>query len=162
MNADRPPVVDRDQRTARSRQPAVADFDRTLDRYVRAVAREWGIGAEFCVIDAEPPAWAYLPVAWRLPRYPGRDLALLWDERSGWSLVIETDSSQNLIVVAGLGEESVVPAPSTVHRVVDRLTERGGWVDMDRTLPHRAAGRHGELTEEMVGVLRRQYRRQSA
>lgn len=136
----------------------VADFEPTLGRYVRAVADEWRIGPEFCVVDAEEPAWAYVALAWRLPRYPGRDLALLWDERTGWSLAIETNSGEDLILVAGLGAGGVVPAPAEVRRFVDHFTARGGWVDRPTPPFHRLAGRHDDLADDMIDVLWRRDR----
>lgn len=134
------------------------DFEAALGRYVRAVAVEWRIGPEFCVVDAEEPAWGYIALAWRLPRYPGRDLALLWDERTGWSVAIETNSGEDLILVTGLGDDSVVPSPARVRRSVDHLTSRGGWVERRDPPFHRLAGRHDELADEMIDVLLRQER----
>jgi hypothetical protein len=133
----------------------MADLVRTLGRYVCAVAAEWRIGPEFCVVDAEEPAWAYIALDWRLPRYPGRDLALLWDERTGWAMAIETSSGEDLILVAGLGDEDVISSPSRIRQSADDLVERGGWVERPDSPFHRAAGRHDELADEMIGVMRR-------
>jgi hypothetical protein len=132
----------------------MADFAGTLHRYVNAVAAQWRIGPEFCVVDPEEPAWAYVALAWRLPRYPGRDVALLWDERTGWSLAVETNSGEDLIVVAGVGDSTVLPPPAGVRRFVDHLIARGGWAERREAPFHRVAGRHDELADEMTGVLR--------
>lgn len=39
-------------------------------------------------MQAEPPANAYVALDERLPGFPDHDVALLWDERSGWSAAI--------------------------------------------------------------------------
>jgi hypothetical protein len=133
----------------------MADLVRALGGYVTAVAAEWRIGPEFCVVDAEEPAWAYIALDWRLPRYPGRDLALLWDERTGWSMAIETNSGEDLIVVAGLSHDTVIAPPSGVRQSADHLVERGGWIQRQDPPYHRAPGRHDDLADQMIVVLRR-------
>jgi uncharacterized protein DUF6292 len=129
------------------------EFDGLLREYVHAVAAEWRIGAESCVLDVEPPAWAYVALDWTLPRYPDRDLALLWDERTGWAVAIETHSSEDLIVVACPVDGAVVPPPSGVRAFVDQLTEYGGWAGSRTPSVRRPAGRHDELAARMAGVL---------
>lgn len=130
-----------------------SDFEDMLREYVGAVADMWCIGTEFCVLDAETPAWAYIALDWQLPRYPNRDLALLWDERTGWSVAIETHSSEDLIVVACPSDPAVVPPPDRVRRFVDRLTEHGGWSGRRHPAAWRPPGRHDELAVRMAGVL---------
>ncbi|HEX3648663.1 MAG TPA: DUF6292 family protein [Pseudonocardiaceae bacterium] len=129
------------------------EFDGMLREYVYAVAAGWRIGAEFCVLDMETPAWAYVALDWELPRYPNRDLALLWDERTGWSVAIETHSSEDLIVVACPNDPAVVPPPARVCRFVDRLTRHGGWAGRRDPSAWRPPGRHQELATRMAGVL---------
>ncbi|MFD8498747.1 DUF6292 family protein [Amycolatopsis sp. NPDC059657] len=92
-----------------------------LREYLSAVATELGVGLESCTIDCDLPRSAYLALDWRLDRFPGRDLALLWDERHGWSAAIETHSGEDLIVLSYLGGDSVLPAPDTVARFVAAL-----------------------------------------
>ncbi|SDY14660.1 hypothetical protein SAMN05421504_104661 [Amycolatopsis xylanica] len=92
-----------------------------LREYLSAVAARLGVGLESCTIDCDLPRSAYLALDWRLDRFPGRDLALLWDERHGWAAAIETHSGEDLIVLSYLGGESVVPAPDEVARFVAAL-----------------------------------------
>jgi hypothetical protein len=75
-------------------------FARTLRAYVAEVAGALGVGLESCVIDANSPASAYLALDVSMSRYPDHDLALLWDERSGWSAAVEASSGEDLVVVA--------------------------------------------------------------
>ncbi|WP_311771488.1 DUF6292 family protein [Actinophytocola algeriensis] len=52
-------------------------------------------------------------------------MALLWEERHGWSAAIETHSGEDLLVVAYLGRD-VLPAPAVVAAWVrDLLTGTG-------------------------------------
>jgi hypothetical protein len=61
-----------------------------LRTYLAAVGAEVGIGLESVTIDHETPMSAYLALDTRLPDYPDRDLALVWDERYGWAAAVET------------------------------------------------------------------------
>ncbi|MCK2238525.1 MULTISPECIES: DUF6292 family protein [unclassified Crossiella] len=88
-------------------------FARGLEGYVAEVARLLGVGLESCTIDPEPPAWAYLALDWRLDRFPGLDLALLWEERLGWHAALESRTGEELITLAYLGD-SLLPAPAEV------------------------------------------------
>jgi RIO-like serine/threonine protein kinase len=80
--------------------------------YVESVARELGIGLESAVIDPGSPASAYLALDLRQPG-TDNDLALLWDERHGWSLVVETNSLAELRTLSRLPDEAV-PEPKVV------------------------------------------------
>jgi hypothetical protein len=136
-----------------TRLTAPPAFDGLLREYVRAVAAGWGIGVESCVLDVEPPAWAYVALDRTLPRYPDRDVALLWDERTGWAVAVETHSSEDLIVVACPVDGTVVPPPSRVRAFVDEVTGHGGWAGNRVPSVWRAAGRHEELAARMADVL---------
>lgn len=92
-------------------------FGRGLRGYLAAVADALGVGLESCAIDPQPPASAYLALDQRVPTYPERDLALLWDERYGWSAAVETHSGEDLIVLAYFGDDPL-PAPAAVARFV--------------------------------------------
>jgi hypothetical protein len=87
-----------------------------LRDYLRAVSAELGVGLESCTMDLDVPRSAYVALDWRLDRFPDRDLALLWDERHGWSAAIETQSSEDLIVLSYLGGNTVAPSPRAVAR----------------------------------------------
>ncbi|UJW28487.1 DUF6292 family protein [Saccharothrix sp. AJ9571] len=92
---------------------------RGLPQYVREVAAELGLGSGSFFVQLDSPAHAYLAIDERLPRYPDRDLALLWDEEHGWALAVETASAEDLIVLAYLGGD-VVPPPAVVARFACR------------------------------------------
>jgi hypothetical protein len=97
---------------------------RPLWIYLAAVARRLGIGPESVAIDHDTPVAGYLALDTRLPSHPARDVALLWDERHGWCAAVETHSGEDLLVLAHLGGDTVLPAPSAVARFLDGLTRR--------------------------------------
>uniref|UniRef100_UPI0035E4303C DUF6292 family protein n=1 Tax=Amycolatopsis pithecellobii TaxID=664692 RepID=UPI0035E4303C len=66
---------------------------------LRKVTDALGIGLESCTVDHDSPVSAYVALDGRLPHYPDRDVALLWDERHGWAAAIETHSGEDLIVL---------------------------------------------------------------
>lgn len=100
------------------------DFDDAvtwgLRGYVRRVTEELGLSGECSYVQAERPAGAYLALDGRLPGFPDRDVALLWDEESGWSAAVETHSGEDVIVQAQFGPD-VVPPPAAVARWVRGL-----------------------------------------
>ncbi|WP_147455121.1 DUF6292 family protein [Saccharothrix australiensis] len=91
-----------------------------LRRYVKRVTGALGLGGDCSYIDAGPPANAYLALDGRLPSFPDRDVALLWDEEHGWSAALETQSGLDLVTVAYL-HGSLVPPPAAVARFAHRL-----------------------------------------
>ncbi|MEU4768402.1 DUF6292 family protein [Actinosynnema sp. NPDC023794] len=100
------------------------DFDDALTwglrGYVRLVTEELGLTGECSYVHADRPAGAYLALDGRLPGFPERDVALLWDEEHGWSAAVETHSGEDVIVQARFGPD-VVPPPSAVARWVRGL-----------------------------------------
>jgi len=97
-------------------------FDRGLRAYVTAVAHALGVGAESITVAATAPASAYLALDGTLPAFPDRELALLWDERHGWSAAVETHSGEDLLVLSHLGPaHGAVPAPHVLVRFVAGL-----------------------------------------
>ncbi|NUT50214.1 MAG: hypothetical protein HOV94_23315 [Saccharothrix sp.] len=111
-----------------------------LARYVQAVAEEVGVPPEGTEFEVSDTATAYLGL-----EGPGRDLMLLWNERRGWSIAVETDPAEQPVVVAHLGPP-LVPPPDEVARFVDDVlagkpgagAEPEFGVTPDR---HRLAGR---------------------
>ncbi|WP_410674238.1 DUF6292 family protein [Amycolatopsis sp. cmx-4-68] len=91
--------------------------------YLHDVTAELGIGLESCTLDHDTPVSAYVALDTRLPHYPDRDVALLWDEERGWAAAVETHSGEDLIVLRYLGGPTVVPAPRRVARFVTALHE---------------------------------------
>lgn len=101
-----------------------SDFDETLERglrgYVRHVSGTLRISGDCWCVDMARPASAYLALDGHLTGYPGRDVALLWDERQGWSVAVETHSGEDLLLVAYLGGQ-VLPSATKVARWVGHL-----------------------------------------
>nr|WP_051116592.1 DUF6292 family protein [Amycolatopsis nigrescens] len=90
---------------------------RGLRGYLAAVATAAGVGMESCTVDfggTGAPMSAYIALDHRLPRFPDRDLALVWDERHGWALAVETHSGEDLIVLTYLDNGDVLPEPAEV------------------------------------------------
>ncbi|MCE6997150.1 DUF6292 family protein [Saccharothrix sp. S26] len=110
------------------------DFDDALTLglrgYVRRVTEELGLSGECSYVQAERPATAYLALEGRLPGFPDRDVALLWDEERGWSAAVETHSGEDVLVQAHFGPD-VVPSPKAVARWVHGLMR--GARPVDRT-----------------------------
>lgn len=84
-----------------------------LRAYVAAVATELGVPAKSTCATPGAPATAYIALEERLPSFPDRDLALLWEDTQGWAAAVETHSGEDVIVVSYLGGE-VVPPPKEV------------------------------------------------
>ena len=100
------------------------DFDdsglRALRAYVSRVATALGQHGDCACVLTDRPISVYLAVDGHLPRHPDRDVALLWDEDTGWSAAVETGSGEDLIVVADMGPE-VWPEPRLVAAWAERL-----------------------------------------
>ena len=96
---------------------------RGLHRYVRLVAEAVGVGAEASVVQLHDPVGAYLALDRCHPAYPGQDLALLWDERHGWALGVETNGGVEVRVLSCLAVE-LLPAPRLVGKFVDWACRR--------------------------------------
>ncbi|MGW3966524.1 DUF6292 family protein [Amycolatopsis sp. NPDC005003] len=96
-----------------------------LTGYLAAVSAAAGVGEESCTVDLDAPASAYIALDVRLARHPGRDMALLWDERHGWAFAMETHSGEDLLVLAYLGGE-LVPSPARVRGFVAAIRSAGG------------------------------------
>ncbi|GAA1197960.1 DUF6292 family protein [Prauserella alba] len=95
---------------------------RGLDGYIRAVADELDVPAESMSFEISDTATAYLGLSTRWPSWPGHDLMLIWDERTGWSVAVETTPAERAVVIARLGGEPV-PSPRAVsHWVASTFT----------------------------------------
>ncbi|HVW42531.1 MAG TPA: DUF6292 family protein [Amycolatopsis sp.] len=90
---------------------------RGLAGYVRAVARELGLPAQGTSFEISDTATAYLGLSTSWAQLPGRDLMLVWNERDGWSLSVETRPTEDVFVIAQFGNE-LLPSPSAVARFV--------------------------------------------
>lgn len=101
------------------------DWDESaLHAYVDAVAHGLGVRSEYTSCAISDSASAYLALEERLPNFPDRDLALIWDERHGWAAAIESSCGEDLIVLAFLGREPV-PSPAAVAEFVNDLLAGG-------------------------------------
>lgn len=91
-----------------------------LRSYVRAVAKALGLRGECSCVQTQRPMSVYLALDGRLPRFPDRDVALLWDEERGWSAAVESSRGSDLTVVDHLGHE-VLSSPELIAQWVQRL-----------------------------------------
>ncbi|QFZ17846.1 DUF6292 family protein [Saccharothrix syringae] len=110
--------------------------------YARSVTDALGLRGECSYVQVERPVTAYLAVDGRLPGFPDRDTALLWDEDRGWSAAVETHSGEDLLVVAHL-EGDVLPPPAVVAEWARSLF-RG-----DRRVPPARPAGAGELAHRL-------------
>ncbi|RSM90814.1 hypothetical protein DMH04_05035 [Kibdelosporangium aridum] len=105
--------------------PLVDDYDshsRGLRAYVASVAARLGVGMESCCVDTSRPAQVYMALDHRLGQFPGRDLALVWDEGIGWHAALDPGAGEDSVIVAKLhGMER--PDPPAVARFVTSLNE---------------------------------------
>jgi hypothetical protein len=124
-----------------------------LDRYVRSVAAVLGVPAHACWCDVSARAEAYLALTERLPGYPARDLALLWDEENGWAVAVETRSSEDMYVLAYDGS-ALLPVPEQVRGF---LSAELAKTRVSRPAPprFRACGDPEELLDRLHAVRRR-------
>jgi hypothetical protein len=95
-------------------------FGNGLWGYLAAVTACLDVGLESCAVDLVFPASAYIALDGPVPGFPERDLALLWDERFGWSAAVETHVGEDLIVLTH-HSGGLVPRPSEVHAFVSAV-----------------------------------------
>jgi hypothetical protein len=116
---------------------------RGLREYIELVADAVGLGDPSWFVQTDQPANAYIALAERLPLFPNRDVALLWDEDTGWALglesTLESTSSGELLVLRRLCDE-VVPSPEDVAAAVREAFARPSARVPDPAL-RRGAGR---------------------
>jgi hypothetical protein len=130
-------------------------FSRALHGYVDSVANALGVGLESCTVDVDVPASAYAALDWALPGFPDRDLALLWDERHGWSAAVETQSSEDLTVLGYLGGTTVTPPPDAVARFLEDLRAQPDRPGGHKPPALRPTGWHDDLVPELLQTARR-------
>lgn len=104
---------------------------RGLRRYVEAVAAGLGVEAASTWSDVDDlTAAAYIALDGELPGFPGREVALVWDGRTGWALGAETHSGEDLMISAWYGTEPL-PQPAAVVRFVE-MVRNGRRVGLQR------------------------------
>jgi hypothetical protein len=90
------------------------DFDdsvaRRVRRYVRDVVAGLGLRGDSSFVDAEPRTGAYVALDGRLTDFPDHDVALLWNERNGWSAAVEDRMGELVEVARMLGDPHPSPA----------------------------------------------------
>ncbi|MGQ0841828.1 DUF6292 family protein [Actinokineospora sp.] len=86
---------------------------RGLEGYLRAVAAALDLPAQGSTCEISDTATAYLA----LPGPPDRDLMLLWDEHTGWSIAVEHGPAERQETVARHSAE-LVPDPAAVAAFV--------------------------------------------
>jgi hypothetical protein len=93
------------------------DFDdsaaRQARRYVREVVAGLGLRGDSSFVETQPRIGAYVALEGRLPDFPDHDVALVWNERNGWSTAVE-DRFGELVEVARLDGD---PHPSSASVV---------------------------------------------
>ena len=90
---------------------------RALRDYVHAVARAIGVPADGVTCEVTDTVTAYLPLASRAIAYPDHDLMLVWSDRRGWSVLLETRPAAAVIVIGSL-DRAVVVRPAEVERFI--------------------------------------------
>ncbi|WP_410608171.1 DUF6292 family protein [Amycolatopsis sp. lyj-109] len=93
-------------------------LERGLAQYVRAVASAVGVPVESTTVEISDTATAYLGLPRRWLDRPDHDVMLVWSERRGWSLAVETEPTAAPEVIAHHGGEDLVPTPAVVARFV--------------------------------------------
>lgn len=92
-----------------------------LAGYVRAVATELGVPAEATGFEISDTVTAYLGLPDRCPDSPNRDLMLVWNERDGWLVAVETQPTEPTRVLGYLGGQDILPHPRTIATFVTHL-----------------------------------------
>jgi hypothetical protein len=120
-------------------------FSRRLLGYLDAVASALGVGLESCAVDLDVPSSAYVALDGRFGWFPGRDVALTWDERHGWAAVVDAVGDEGLTVLAYLGGVDVIPGPGVVARFLATLGAGNHTFTRPNPPKLREAGEHDRL-----------------
>ncbi|WP_199817689.1 MULTISPECIES: DUF6292 family protein [Amycolatopsis] len=123
-----------------------------LAAYVREVAAAVGVSVECTSCEVTDTITAYVALSGRSPRFPGRDLMLLWTMRQGWSVAVETTPAESPQPVAQLGGD-VTPAPERVRRFVAEVVSSAETAG--KPGPVLAVSSHGDLRTRLEERVRR-------
>ena len=117
---------------------------RGLTSYVHAIASSLGVPRHAVHHEVSELSSAYLALHRRNPEFPELDLMLLWDERHGWSVALETAPADDPMVLAYLGGD-VLAETDQIRRFVEDVTagQYPGRFDAPPALD-------AEQTEELV------------
>ncbi len=119
-----------------------------LATYVDQVAAAVGVPAEATGYEVTDTATAYLGLEHRWDTRPHHDLMLVWDERLGWYIAVETTPTEAPVVLAYLTGDAV-PAPAEVARFV---TDTTGDQRVSRIRPVLPPSDRAALAERMAAV----------
>jgi hypothetical protein len=108
-------------------------LERGLGAYVQAVAVELGVPAEGTTVEISDTATAYLALSRSWPGRPRHDVMLLWSERRGWTVAVETAPTEDPVVLARWPGEDLVPSPVEVAGFVDDAAA-GRTAEKDRVM----------------------------
>lgn len=119
---------------------------RGLRRYVRLVADALAPDVDRMAVHWIHPVRATIALSGRLRWFPGRQVALTWDERDGWAMVLAGCASGSLTVLRYLGND-VLPTPTDVAAFNGKLfgDQFAGQYDP----PGR--GTPGDLSDRLAG-----------
>jgi hypothetical protein len=106
-------------------------LERGLGAYVQAVAAAIGVPAEGTTVEISDTATAYLGLSRPWPGRPRHDVMLVWSERRGWTVAVETAPLEDPVVLARWPGDELVPPPAEVARFVDDAVA-GRWAEVDR------------------------------
>jgi hypothetical protein len=93
---------------------------RGLRRYVRLVSDALEPDVVRTAVHWIHPVRAVIALSGRLRWFPGRQVALTWDEREGWAMVLAACADGSLTVLRYLGSD-VLPAPPAVATFSGKL-----------------------------------------
>lgn len=96
-----------------------------LERYVWKVAEALGVPRDGVSFEVTDTATAYVALGCRAVAHPDRDVMLVWSATLGWTVSIETDPAEPLIVL-GRSTGEIVQSPAAVVRLVTESMTRLG------------------------------------
>lgn len=118
-----------------------------LAGYVRAVAIALDLPAEGTSFEISDTATAYVALR-QAAQHPGEDLMLVWSERGGWVLAVETDPGAGSSVIAYFGGDDAVPEPPMVACFVREVL--AGRREPGRSADFSTVGNRADLAERLL------------
>lgn len=89
-----------------------------LGCYLRTVADALGLPSDAANWEIAEEASAYVALDGRIPRFPDRNLMLIWHEARGWLVATEPDGSHDSSTVVARLRGDIVPRPGAVAAFV--------------------------------------------
>jgi hypothetical protein len=122
------------------------ELSQGLAGYVRAVAIALELPEQGTSFEISDTATAYVALG-QTARHPGEDLMLVWSERNGWVLAVETDPTAESSVIAFFGGDDAVPKPSLVAGFVREVL--AGERDPGRSPAFSTEGNRADLADRL-------------